>query len=154
MAWITLTTDDVQRRLAAQEYTALLNAAKQVSQDPADLVAEAIAEITGKVRGYVAACQKNTLGDGQTIPSELKASALALVRDYLFTRLPGMRSLNDDLRQKETERAVDELRDVAACKLAIVPPQTPDAEQAGGPAIKLVKSRPTIASRKDTNGLL
>ncbi|WP_256200412.1 hypothetical protein [Verrucomicrobium spinosum] len=49
---------------------------------------------------------------------------------------------------------MDELRDVAACKLAIVPPQTPDVEQAGGPAIKLVKSRPTIASRKDTNGLL
>lgn len=153
MAWITLTAEDVQRRLASAEYSALLNAAKQVAQDPADLVAEAIAEITQQVRGYVAACEKNTLGDGQTIPDETKAAALALVRDYLFTRLPGLRSLNDELRQKETDRAVAMLRDVAACKLAIVLPQTPATQQAGGPAIQLVKSRPTVAGRDQTSGL-
>jgi hypothetical protein len=151
--WITLTDDDVKRRLAAAEYSALLNAAKQSDQDPADLVAEAISEITKQVRGYVAACNKNTLGEGATIPDELKAAALALVRAYLFTRLPGLRSLNDELRQRETDQAIDQLKAVALCNFAVVPPETPAEDQAGGPAIQLVRYRKTIAGRSDTNGL-
>jgi len=153
MPWITLTEEDVQRRLTAAELTALKTAAKASSQDADDILNEAIADVVKRVRGYVAACQRNTLGEGVTIPDELRGSALALVRDYLFTRLPGLKGLNDQIRQKESERALAELRDVAACKFAIVPPETEAGDQAAGAGVELADSRDREATRDKTSGL-
>lgn len=154
MAWISLTEDDVARRLTAAELTALKTAAKASGQDGDEILEEAITDVLKRVRGYVAACQRNILGDGETIPDELRASALALIRDFLFTRLPGMRGLNDEIRQKETDRALAELRDVAACKFLIVQPETESSDQAAGSGVELVDSRDREATRAKTSGLL
>lgn len=154
MSWIALTAADVQRQLSGAELTALKTAAKASSQDGDTILSEAITDVTRKVRGYVAACQRNVLGDGTTIPDELKASAIALVRDFLFTRLPGLKDLYDDARKDATKNAMAELRDVAACKFLIVQPETAAANQAGGPAVELVESRARNATRERTKGFL
>lgn len=153
MAWKTLTADDVQTRLTAAEFAAITTAAKQNAQTAEALVASAIESVTVEVRGYVGACKSNTLGAGDTIPDELETSALALIRRYLFTRLPGMKSLFDDIRQKECDDALQRLRDTAACRFAIVPPAEPADEQPAGPAVTLVSSRDRVATREKMGGL-
>lgn len=152
--WITLTEEDVQGRLAGAELTALKGAALASGKTAAEVLTQAIGDVTLQVRGYVGACARNTLGETGTIPDELRTAALALIRDFLFTRLPGLQTLNDETRQKETERAVQQLRDAAACKLAIVPPETAAESQAAGPAVQLVSSRTRVATREKMGGLL
>lgn len=153
MAWIALTESKVEARLTKPELTALLTAARQTDQTDAGLLAAAISTVTSEVRGYVAACNKNTLGESGTIPEELESAALALIRRHLFTRLPGMRSLYDSIREQETKDALDRLRDTAACKFAIVPPVTAAPEQASGPGVQVISSRPRVATREGLSGL-
>ena len=154
MPWIALTSADVARRFAAAELTAVKTAAKATGQDGDVILAAAITSVTNTVRGYVSACAKNTLGDGATIPDELETAALALIRDYLFNRLPGMRALNDELRQKETDRAMSQLRDAGKGLLGIVAPVTASEDQAAGPAMELVSSRTRVATRTSMSGLM
>lgn len=154
MPWSAMLPADVARRFAAAELSAVKTAAKSAGQDGDVILSEAIADVTMQVRGYVGGCTRNTLGPDGTIPDELKSAALALVRDYLFTRLPGLKGLNDELRQKETERAMAQLKDAAACKLAIVPPTTPADDQAAGPAVQSVSTRTRVATREKMSGLL
>lgn len=148
MAWKTVTPDDVQRQLAAPELTALTTAAKQVGQTADGILADAITDMVLKIRGYVAANRANILGDGATIPEELNATAIALVRDYLFDRLPGMKMLNDELRQKATDRAMRELRDVAEGRFLIVAPDVDAPKQAGGLSVTSKSNRRQITRRK------
>lgn len=154
MSWTALIAADVKGRLTKPEYTALTTVARQVDQTPETIIADAIANVTTKVRGYVAGCAKNTLGETGTIPDELKSAALALLRDYLFTTYPELKSLYGEARQKETERAIGELKDAANCKLAIVPPETAADAQAAGTAIEEVSSRTRIAKRENLSGLI
>ena len=155
MSWITLTSEDVARRLSAAEFTSLKTAAKAAGQNGDEILAEAIADVVTHVRGRVAACAKNILGEAGTVPDELKGATLALIRNYLFTRLPAMKALNDEIRQKETEQAREDLKETAACRLAIVPPVTPaaEAEQAAGPSIQLVSSRTRKVTTTTMRGL-
>lgn len=154
MSWTTLSTDDIKGRLTGAEFTALTTVARSSGQSADDIIAQALDDTTRRVRGYVAACAHNTLGETGTIPDELKSAALALVREFFFTRLPGMKSLNDETRQKELERAVQELRDTAKCQFAIVPPETAAADQAAGTAITEVNSRTRVATREKLDGLM
>lgn len=150
--WIPLTVERVDGRLSAPERDALLNAAKGEEQTPSQLMADAIEVITREVRGSVAACDRNTLGPAGTIPDELESAALALVRRYLFTRLPGMKRLFDELRQEEAKSAERRLERAAECRIAIVPPEEA-GDQAAGPAVQLVASRDRIATREAMKGL-
>lgn len=152
MAWKTLTVEAIENRLTAPEMTALTNEAKKETQEPETILADAIAAVTVEVRGYVAACARNILGPAGSIPDELESAALALLRRHLFTRLPGMRRLFDELRQRETEDALQRLRDTARCDFAIVPPEEA-GDQAAGPASEVVSSRTRILTREDTRGL-
>lgn len=155
MSWITLTTDDIETRLTKPELAALTTAARQDDQTASGILAGAITAVTAEVRGYVAACKNNILGESGTIPDELESAALSLIRRHLFTRLPGMASLYDQLRQDETRDAIERLRDTAACKFAIVPPTTPaaESEQAAGPSHQLVSSRIRVGKPSDLAGL-
>jgi hypothetical protein len=153
MAWITLTESKVEARLTKPELAALLTAARQDDQTDAGLLAAAISAVTAEVRGYVAACAKNTLGESGTIPEELESAALALIRRHLFTRLPALRNLYDAIREQETKDALERLRDTAACKFAIVPPVTAAPEQAAGPGVQVISSRTRIATREGLSGL-
>ncbi len=153
MGWKLLTETEVQTRLAGAELAALKSAAIATSQTASAILAAAIAAVVGEVRGYVA--KHNTLGAAGTIPEELEASTLALIRRHLFTRLPQMKSLFDELRQQEAKDALQRMRDVAKGDFVIVPPTdvAPNVEQAGGNGTRLIHSRPRQATREKMAGL-
>jgi len=147
--WITLTPDAVATRLAAEELTALKEAAISESQDGETILAEAIAKISNKVRAYV----PGTRGEAPTIPDELETAALALIRDYLFNRLPGMEMLNTEGRREETKRAHAELSDCASGRLKVVAPVTEAAAQAQGPSVTSVTTNTRKATRQTLKGI-
>lgn len=154
--WITLTSSKVAERFAAAEFTAVKSASLQSGQTAAEMITEVIERVTNEVRGYVAACSRNLLGEAGTIPDELEDAALALFVYRFLTRLPNLKSLLDDRRVKAYEDAVALLKNVAVCKFAIVPPTTAaaDAEQAGGGNMEVINSRVRRARREDVAGLL
>lgn len=153
MAWKTITTTEVEDRLAAAEYTALTTVAKRAEATATSLVEDAIEDVVRLVRGFVAACRQNTLGAGQTIPNELDGAALALIRRHLFTRLPGMGDLYDESRQKETSDALSLLRDVARCNFVIEQPATATTETVASPEIGTVRSVSRQSTRERMTGL-
>jgi len=131
MAWITLSITDVKPKLAGAELSALQTAALSAGQS--DPVVEMIAEVINEVRGYVAACNRNILGAGATIPDKLKSAALAMIRYRAATRLPGKAFLSED-RVRENEAAIHLCEQVAACKFAIEEPDTASTERISQPA--------------------
>ncbi len=149
--WVELTEDDVRTRLSASELSALEG--EELAEGQESPLADIVAGVVREVRGRVAACASNALGDGDTIPDELRHHALALVRFRLCTRLPGMQDLLDDRRTREYEAALSALRDVAACKFAIEQPATPSDEQVAGPSVELISSRERRATRERMEGL-
>lgn len=153
MSWTTLTQDDIARRLTSAEMAAVTTSATATGQTPGEILSGAIASTTREVRGYVAAYSANVLGPEGTLPDELEGAALALLRRYLYTRLPGTSRLMDEARRKETDDALAQLRDVAAGRFRIVPPASAAPEQAAAGGVTLVHHRPTIAGRNQTAGL-
>lgn len=131
MAWITLTEDDIITKLSGPEKAAMNSAALQALQTAP--LPEVIEQIVKEIRGYVAACARNTLGDGLTIPDELLGAAVTRVRFELATRLPVPSLLTED-RRRANETAITLLRDVAACSFAIVAPATPTSDEVGAPS--------------------
>ena len=101
MAWIELQEMDVLSRLTDAEATALKTAATRSGQPDsvAKIIAMCIQDWRGKLRKY------HVMASGQTIPSELEIHVLADIRYRLFTRLPGMKSLLDELRVEEWREA-------------------------------------------------
>jgi hypothetical protein len=126
MAWITITTNDVKTRLAGAELTAYQTAALAVGQT--DPLPEIIQGVIREVRGRVAACRQNTLGDGDTIPDELLHHALAVIRYRLTTRLP---IAVKEERKQEYDDALETLREVAKCEFVVESPTTPTSEVVG-----------------------
>lgn len=149
--WVELTEDDVRTRLSASELAALEGEELAEGQDSP--LEDILSGVVREVRGRVAACASNALGDGDTIPDELLHHALAIVRYRLCTRLPGMEALLDDRRTREYDAAMSALRDVAACKFAIEQPAIESDERVAGPAVELVSSRERKATRERMEGL-
>lgn len=145
--WIELTEDDVLTRLAGPELTAYKSAALAVGQ--ADPLPEVLEGVINEVRGRVAACQANKLGDGDTIPDELKHHALAIVRYRLITRLPIQMRPE---RTQEYEDALSALDKVAECKFAIEAPATPSDEVISSPTPR-IKKRCLKFSREKQEGV-
>jgi hypothetical protein len=137
MAWIAITETDVLTKLSAPELAALKGAAKDPSQTT--ILADVITQVVREVRGYVAANAENTLGEGETIPDELLAAALARIRFELAGRLPVAALLTDD-RRTANSNAIALLRDVAGGRFRLVTPATPTTETLSAP-------RPTWAGR-------
>lgn len=136
MAWITLTEDDVVTKLSGPETSAMKTAALKVAQ--IDPLPEVLVQVVREIRGYVAACAANILGDGSTIPDELLGAAISRIRFELATRLPVASLLTED-RRKANENALTLLRDVAACKFKIVAPNNPTTEEISSPSPKIKK---------------
>lgn len=128
MAWITITEDDVITKLSGPEKAAMNSAALQTLQTAP--LPEIIGQVTREIRGYVAACARNTLGDGQTIPDELLGTAISRIRFELATRLPVTSLVTED-RRRANESAITLLRDVARCDFAIVAPASPSGDEVG-----------------------
>ena len=122
MAWIELTEAHLGERLAAAELAALQTAATGTF---GNTVPDVLASVVAEVRGRVAACARNSLGPDGTIPDELKATALAIVRWRVLSRLPGMKALQDEARRTEYNDAVALLAAVAKGEFAIMQPTAP-----------------------------
>lgn len=98
--WIAVTKDLLISRVTEPERKALATAATASGQDPlADIAADVVSEWRGALRTVT------VLAAGSTLPDEIMTHALADFRYRAFTRLPGMKSLLDDLRVKEWDRA-------------------------------------------------
>lgn len=154
MAWITPTLELCRTRITGAEWNGLQNAAKSADQDGEAMAQQVIDTQVQRIRGRVAACKENRLGAAGTIPDELQSAFLACwVYDFI-TRLPAMRGLLDEQRVRAWEAAERELRDAAACNIAIVPPAeaAPDTQQAAGPTV-ISNPGKRWASRQDLGGL-
>ena len=134
MSWIILTEDGVLTRLAGAELAALKTAALAAGQ--VNPLPEIITQVTGEVRGYVAAAKLIRLGPDGTIPDELTGAALNRIRFELATRLP-VAALLTDARKEANRDAVTLLGRVANGQFLVVPPPSdeegdqPIAPQAG-----------------------
>lgn len=129
MAWITLTEAHLGERLAAAELAALQSAAVGAY---GNTVPDVLASVVAEVRGRVAV--RYPLGEAGTIPEELKAAALAIARWRILSRLPGMKSLQDDARRTEYVDGLSLLEAVANGKFLIVAPEDPLEADTGVPA--------------------
>jgi len=155
MAWNTITADDLQGILSASEYAGVTTASLPEGKTGPELVAETIANATVEARGYIAANSENTLGLDGTVPDEIKASVLVIIRHRVFTRLPKMKALLDDLRVKEYDEAMRKLRDVSSGTFKLVQPVTPadPDKQAGGGSMQVVSKGKRWATRQKLGGL-
>lgn len=156
MAWITLTSAACQERLLAAEFAALSTVSLPEGKTADDIVGEVVTEIANEIRGRVAACARNTLGEAGTIPDELLLVAKDLFVYRFLNRVPGMARLLNQTRRDANASAEEKLVAVAKCQFAIVPPATaaPAEEQAGGGNMQVVASRTRTATRTGLSGLL
>ena len=105
----------------------------------ADPVAAALADTTAEVRGYIAARAGEMVGEDGTLPSELTATALAIARWRLLTRLTvddvealkllAPRAIDPALRARLHDVLWVLVKDVAAGRFFVSPPTTPAATQ-------------------------
>lgn len=131
MAWITLSESDLGERLAAAELTALQSAATGTH---GNTVPDVMTSVVAEVRGRVAANKQNLLGAAGTIPEELRSAALAIARWRALSRLPGVRSLQDDARRQEYTDALALLAAVARGEFAVEQPdEAAEIDTAGIP---------------------
>lgn len=147
MSWITIIEADLEARLSGPELAAFRGAALKSGQ--ADPVAPVIRGVIDEIRGYVAGNKANTLGAGETIPSELLDAALALVVARLPARLP-VRMTEERLEAKRDAIAL--LRQVADGKFFVASAATPAADQPGG--IELASGDGAYPSATSLNGLI
>lgn len=149
MSWITLTESQVITKLSGPEIAAMKTAALQAAQ--ANPLPGVISQIVKEIRGYVAACERNVLGDGETIPDELEGAAISRIRFELATRLPVASLLTED-RRTANANALTLLRDAAACRFLIVGPLTPTTDEISTPSPRF-SARDRTASREQQDGL-
>jgi phage gp36-like protein len=129
MAWIALTSEIVEKRLTGPEIQAIQTAVLAVGPEPpaqSDPIPEEIEDASNEIRGYVAACVRNIpLAPKPLVPDKLKNAAAAIIIYKLCTRLPTSILLTPD-RIRDYEKAMEQLREVAACKFAIDRPVVVD----------------------------
>lgn len=134
MSWQTLHPDQLKRRFATAELAALQRA--KIDLDDASIVAT-LQDVTGTVRGYVAANRVNRLDLEGTIPATLVSAALDIAMVDYSVSVAGVLIDPKGNRKAAKEAAVKLLQDVAAGRFAIDQPDlaTPSqAEQRARPA--------------------
>ena len=131
MPWQTITEDDVRARLSGPELAAYKTAALATSQT--DPLPEVISQTVAEVRGYIAACERNTLEEGETVPSKLVSATVAIIRYRLITRLPLNAASLLETRRDEYKDAVALLKEVAACRFLVEESVNPAAEAPASP---------------------
>ncbi len=136
--WITLQPADLKARLSQAELAALQRASGDYDETGMEAV---LAQVTGLVRGYVAANARNRMDGAGTIPATLKGAALDLACVDYSTRAGGFLSDPKDLRRNARDAAIRLLQDVAADRFRVDQPDADAEEQAesqaahAGPAI-------------------
>jgi len=136
MAWREITEEDLLTQISGPELESFRTAA--LADGQADPVQPTIDQVTRQVRGRVAACQRNTLGEGNTIPDELMGEAVALIVMRIMPRAAGVVIDSGGERKAAAEKADETLRDVARCLIAIEQPAVVSTE-------KVVSQSPKIS---------
>lgn len=126
MAWVNISEADLKTRLSGPELAAFRSAALASGQ--ADPIADLIEQNVNKVRGYIAACQRNTLGADGTIPDKLLGTALSLIVLEVMARAAGIVIDSNDVRRMAAKDATRLLENVARCQFAIEQPTTESSE--------------------------
>lgn len=136
MAWIPLSSDDIENSLTATEQSLM-------ETDPtteADL-ATIVTSVMGLVRGKVNSAQRNQgfLGPAGTIPDELYAAAISIARYKFLSHLPQNQLMAPD-RENDKIDAYAQLEAAATGDLVIVrygdpggqtPPLNADSDSSG-----------------------
>lgn len=122
MAWIAITEANVVTHISGTELEALRAAA--IADGQVDPVQPSIDQATDEVRGYVAACATNPLGDAGTIPERLLNAACDMIVAIIIGRVPGYDI--DDPRNEKYKNAIKLLERVASCAFAIEDPNAED----------------------------
>jgi hypothetical protein len=122
MAWIAIAETDLVTRISGDELEGFRAAALAAGQ--VDPVAPAIEQVTDMIRGYVAACATNVLGDDGKIPDKLLGPALDLIVLEVMKRAAGVVIDPEGARAKSAGNAIRLLERVADCKFAIDDPTT------------------------------
>lgn len=147
MAWKILTEEDVLTVLSGPELDAYRSKALATGQT--DPVEPTLSQITQLVRGHVAACGRNRLGVGESVPSELVAPAL----DLVAVRLPQRVGITPTAGRRELSMAaIAILERVVTCELQITPPDEPDTTVSTGPLPTICSSTPAY-SRNQEDGV-
>lgn len=149
--WIPLTEDHLKEALSGPEVEAFRTAA--LAEGQADPVPGMIAAVTRTVRAKAAACAKNVLGAGQTIPDELLTAAKAILAWEVLTRLPGNDPSLYEMREKRKNDALRELDALAGCRLAIEQPETVSPEKTAKPGFEQTGGNPRQVTRRTMRGL-
>lgn len=110
--WRKITEADLLTRLSANELDTIRSIAEGESRG--DPVAEAVANVTAKVRGYIAGNRSNVIGPAGTIPETLIDVAVALLVVDLYGRSAGLLVDLNDVRKAAAQAAERTLRDVAS----------------------------------------
>lgn len=135
MAWITITPNDLKTRFTGAELERLRTGA--LSEGQGDPLPEVISQVVREVRGYVSANARNVLGEGQTVPDELKGASLARIAFELATRLPVARLMTEERKEANTS-AETLLKRVSEGKFSIECPVVVSPEKIAGPSAQVV----------------
>lgn len=127
--WILIDEEYCSEKFAEGEWEAFTTSA--LASGLTDVVTACIRRIVNRVRGYVAACEKNLpLGPAGTVPPELEDACMELIREDLATRLPGSGVVIDEPRREKIKQANRDLQAVSRCEIIVTPPEVPaDAQQ-------------------------
>ena len=150
MSWRAITETDLLQRISGDELAAIRESALADDQD--DPVAGHISQVTDFVRGYIAACAANTLGEEGTLPERLIRPACDILLVDFFSRVAGMLIDLNDTRQKARDAAIRLLEQVAACSYAIEQPTTAGTEVESAPSPSFGTPAHTY-QRTDQDGL-
>jgi len=150
MSWRAITEDDLLLSISGAELEALRAAVLASGQD--DPVANSIIRTVDEVRGYIAACDRNELGEGDTMPEKLIRPAVDVIILDIMGRAGGTMIDESGYRRDRAKDARRLFERVADCKYAIEAPAVVDSEKIGGPTPSFT-GRAKHFSRTDQDGI-
>lgn len=113
MSWRAITDNDLFAGMNGYEVETVRE--RGLAEGQSDPIAEAVAQVTMKVRQSIRSCKENRLSPDDThLPEAVIFDAVALIRNRLQTRFPG---LIEDTKPREMEYQSAErfFRNVASC---------------------------------------
>lgn len=148
-AWRIVTDEDVLSALNSAELAAYRRILAEEDGSDGDVLPDIIDTAVMEARGRIAACGRNTLATGLTVPEVVIHHLVAIVRYRLLTRL-GIRAKEE--RAQEYKDARRFFEEIARCMVAIPSPDGVDDTAQSNP-VPTVKSRPPRFSRHQQDGI-
>lgn len=152
MAWRSITERDMLTRISSGELQSIRSRAE--AEDIGDIIALSQANVSAKIRGFVAGNSSNVIdGAPGTIPENLIDIAVALLVVDLYSRSGGIVIDINDTRIKASDAAERTLRDVASGAFAVSKPEGVPSNDYTKAAASELASRSSPLRREDMRGL-